>query len=288
MEKKETFAEVLSLYSAQYFMLNEIDTRTQANYFSFIKGIKAFLDHENLTEILMENIDKPLMLKMNLYLLSRGGLTNAARTIQICKRASEWAMDQGIIKIDKIYSVKVKRSKQKEKVFLEDNELEKIVKAETSDKAMDIAKDLYIFQALTGMSFGDLQSFNYIKDDQGEWLYNKRKKNQKEYWIPLTEKLKGVDMIKGILNKYSFKLPKVHLKFYNPLIREIAKQVDINKYLTSHTGRKTFANERRNQGWSDDSIAYMMGHETTATTIKYYFNTSRKKLEMEVKQRQIA
>lgn len=288
MEKNEKFTEVLSLYCAQYFMLNEIDHKTKKNYCSFIRGIKDFLERENLLNIKMKDVDKPLMLKLNLYLLERGGLTNAARTIGICKKASEWACDQGIIEVDKIYSVRVKRSKQKEKIFLEENELQRFINAEVKDKSLDIAKDLYLFQALTGMSYGDLWSFKFIKDDVCDWLYNVRKKTKTEYWVPLTEKLQGVDMIKGILNKYNYKLPRVALKDYNPLIREIAKQADINKYLTSHTGRKTCANRLRDDGWSDESIAYIFGHETPVMTNKYYFVKSRKRLELEVKQRQIA
>lgn len=288
MKTNETFLDVLSLYCAQYFLINECAPQTRLNYTSMCKSIKDFLVKENKVEIEMKDVDKPLMLRLNLYLLERGDLTNASRVIGICKRASAWAEDQNIIDHDKIYSVKTKRAKQKEKIYLDKNELQRFIDAETHDKQLDIVKDLYIFQAITGISHGDLQTFKYIKDEKGEWLYNRRKKNRNEYWIPLVKELKGVDMVYGILEKYNYKLPKIKNGEYNALIREVAKKVDIKKHLTSHTARKTYANEARKNGWSDNFIAFTMGHDTTSTTIKYYFDKSRELIEMEVKQRQIA
>ena len=280
--KPNTFLSVINDYYNYYFTVNDLSPITKGNYTSYYKGIESFLIKEEKFNVLIEEVERTLMYKMYIFIAGKTSKTNAARTVDLCKRISEWACEVGLLDFDKIAHVKVKRDKIKDVVYLEENELSELMKIELTEAKELLAKHYYIIQALQGLSYGDLRTFKIIKDNSGEWIYNHRCKGANEYWVPVHP------MTKEILAKYNYRLPFITNREYNSLIRKITGGLDINKHLTSHTGRKTFATRMYNEGWSIESIADMMGHSSTETTRKYYIKKSRKRLEMEVKQRQIA
>lgn len=277
----KTFLNLVESYKINYFAIENLSEKSKQNYNSMYNSIQKYLIKANKEDLPCE-VSPDFIDELVVYLRTKGtGLTLVSRTVEMCKRATDWGDMKGYCQ-NKINRCKVARTPLKEVVYLEENELEKLINAELNEGKKDIVKDLYIFQALTGLSFGDLWSYKIIKDGVGEWLYNQRTKNRHEYWVPLSP------IVKAIHLKYNGKLPKVKNRNYNELIQEIAGDLKFDKHLTSHTARKTFATKMYDEGWSIESIADMMGHFSTETTRKHYIKRSRKRLETEVKQRQSA
>jgi integrase len=73
--------------------------------------------------------------------------------------------------------------------------------------------------------------------------------------------------------------------FYNRELKEIARRLKIRKRLTTHSGRKTFATLQNEAGWSIESIALMLGHNSIKTTETHYIGRTPKRLFDELHRR---
>ena len=72
-----------------------------------------------------------------------------------------------------------------------------------------------------------------------------------------------------ILRKYDFKLPMMSNAQYNLRLKVLADYAGIDKVLTSHMGRHTFAVLCLNNGVGIETLAKMMGHTDIKTTQIY-------------------
>lgn len=79
---------------------------------------------------------------------------------------------------------------------------------------------------------------------------------------------------RDILNKYSGELPVIANQTCNEIIKKVAIETGIKKHITTHTGRKTFANYMKSQGYSTPAIAEMLGN-TDEVTRKHYLEQSK-------------
>lgn len=284
---KLTFSEVIYKWKDHYYALNNVAKATRDNHTSYIRAIERFLLSIESPDILIEWVDNDLIDDMNVFLRKNGhGITNAGRTIKICKKVFKYAKLKKYIKHNEISDYEIQTEKVKEVVCLEENELQKMIYAETKDKALEIVKDRYVFQALTGLSYGDVNRYKIIKTNIGEHhvilLTYRRNKNETECWIPI-EQMKRSDIILNLLKKYSGKFPHIGNRKYNVAIRELASNLGIEKYLTSHTARKTFATIAYDSGdWSAEALKTMLGHKHLSTTENRYLSKSKKRLESEV------
>ncbi|MDR2058395.1 MAG: site-specific integrase [Dysgonamonadaceae bacterium] len=101
------------------------------------------------------------------------------------------------------------------------------------------------------------------------WIKGRRVKTDMEYNIPL------LDIPKRILEKYKScntgdKLLIIRkLNKYNKLLKTIAETVGINKKITSHIARHTFATLTLTKGVSIESVSKMLGHADIKTTQIY-------------------
>lgn len=95
------------------------------------------------------------------------------------------------------------------------------------------------------------------------------------YYVPFDKQAEKIYL------KYLGILPKVDNGTYNRYLREACSLLNIKKYLTTHTARKTFATVKRHNGWSTESIADMLGHSTIKTTETYYISRGRARIENE-------
>jgi len=85
-----------------------------------------------------------------------------------------------------------------------------------------------------------------------------------------------------IIEKYSGKstngsiLPVLTIIWYNSQLKRIAAQCNINKKMTSHLARHTFATLTLTKGVSIESVSKMLGHTSISTTEIYARITDNK------------
>lgn len=230
-----------------------------------------------------ESFDLVVAEKFKDWFCRKNGTTNvttANRNVLFFKQALQYAAKKGVIKTFALSVYVGEKDKIKDPVYLTESEVLRLLSHTFENTMLQRVKDLFLFQISTGLSFGDLWSDFEIKETEaGKVLIGSRAKNGQEFFVPLDP------VAEMILDKYNCQLPRYCNEFYNRLLKEIAAILNINKKLTTHTGRKTFATIQDGNGWSRESIAMMLGHRSVKTTEIYYIGQSFSRIENEFSRR---
>lgn len=191
--------------------------------------------------------------------------SHVARHLRMCRNACDLAVRSEYMDHNNLSSLKLKRDKDKEVVSCEVFELRKFEKIIPIRKTWQIILDAFLFQCYTGLSFMDLWLFELVDDviilPNGEkypitWVtcITGRGKTKKRYWAEF------IPEARVIYDKYEGIFPKIWNQTYNRIIKRIAKDIGVNKIITTHIGRKTFATLMRGEGYSIPAIADMLGN----------------------------
>ena len=160
--------------------------------------------------------------------------------------------------------------------FLTTEELDVLIHKKMLVERLELVKDVYVFCCFTGLAFIDVKNLSYsdIQEKNHQlWIHKKRQKTKNWCDIPilpparhLMEKYK--DHPKCQLSDLVF--PVLSNQKMNSYLKEIADICGINKNLTTHTARHTFATTvtLTNQ-ISIEVVAKMLGHSSINMTKKY-------------------
>lgn len=151
--------------------------------------------------------------------------------------------------------------------YLTDEELERIERIKPlAGSQMAIVRDLFIFQVYTGMAYADTQEFDIHKYSYADGCWTsigKRVKTKVEYVSQL------LPPAIEVLKRYEMKTPKISNQKYNLLLKVLGEVADINKRLTSHMARHTFATFMLKNDVKIEHVAKMLGHTNIIQTQRY-------------------
>ena len=207
------------------------------------------------------------------------------KKIQRLKKVVKLARKQKLIDFNPFEEHKVKQAKT-QILFLTKDELEKLKNWKPKSETIEKVLDCYIFCCYTGLGYREMFSLkksDLKTDDEGVvWIYKQREKTERCFSIPLifTEPV-------GILEKYEteedFLLPRVSNQYFNRILKEIADLLEINKKLTHHTARKTFATTvLLNNNIPIETVSKLLGHSKITTTLSYYAEVMPDKLKLDL------
>lgn len=161
------------------------------------------------------------------------------------------------------------RRGDKERVeFLTEAEMKSIESLHpVKGSSMAAARDLFVFQMHTGLSYADTQAFNikeYSRDTDGHLVsIGRRVKTGVQFMVRLS------DECERILEMYGWKLPKLNNSDYNYCLKALGAAVGIEKPLHSHIARHSFATSMTAHGVHIQNVAKMLGHANIAQTQRY-------------------
>jgi site-specific recombinase XerD len=169
------------------------------------------------------------------------------------------------------YTISIQRT---EREFLSLAEIESIENLDSLPTRLQKIRRAFLFQCYTGISFTDLAHLtkkDIVIDDRGvKWIKFHRKKTGTSSNVPLLPKALS------ILNEQDYKKSPGPLfdvpsnQKFNVYLKEIADKAGIDKVLTSHVGRHTFATTvTLSNGVSIETVAKMLGHRKLSTTQVY-------------------
>lgn len=287
---KPTFINVVREYLDNESRENSLSDSTNKKYHTFKKNVELFLKTRQQIDLPIDKVDITLMVEFKTWLhknLKSCSLTHSSKHIETCKRIMDYATLLKHTQFNPISSMKTKRTRAKEVINLEPEELLKIEKAIFVCDEYYLIRDLYLFQCYTGLSYMDLWRYEIEKSTIDQLGRKKeillvtcssgRGKTGKKYWAELTKAAKYIH------DKYKGDFPKIDNARYNRYLKELMNHIGINKYLTTHTGRKTFATVKDQEGYSMPVIAGMLGNtEQVART--NYVNQSKKKILAEIEE----
>ena len=131
---------------------------------------------------------------------------------------------------------------------------------------MAMARDLFVFQMYTGLSYSDAQAFdikNYKKKD-GKWVsVGTRIKTGVPYVSQLLPQ--AVD----VLERYGMQVPKIGNVQYNESLKVIGQALGITTRMHSHLARHTFATRMLSLGVKIENVSRMLGHTNITQTQRY-------------------
>lgn len=161
--------------------------------------------------------------------------------------------------------------------YLSANELSNIETHHFPIERLERVRDLFIFSCYTGISFVDIKNLTpkntWIADDGNEWIVTHRQKTNTKVKIPLLKKAKD------IIEKYAnhpitsvsrMLLPTITNEKANLYLKEIAEVCGVEKNLTFHMARHTFATVvALGNGMPIETVSKILGHTKITTTQIY-------------------
>ena len=199
----------------------------------------------------------------------------ANKYCKILKRIVTLALDNKWMDVNPFQGVRF-QAKATNRQFLTEKELSTIMnKTFTLDRLNEV-RDIFVFCALTGLSFSDVEGLKpehvSVDDDGNYWIHKARQKTKNVCSIPYLESARAIaEKYKGhpLCEKRGVLLPVISNQRMNSYLGEIAGICGINKPLTMHIARHSFACLAFANGVSMEIIARMLGHSDIRTTKIY-------------------
>lgn len=222
-------------------------------------------------------IDNAFVRDFHLYLRTekKQEQNTANKYCKILKRIIVLALDNKWMEVNPFQGLRF-QAKATNRQFLSERELTTIMKKTFTLERLNVVRDIFIFCALTGLSFSDVEGLkpeHISQDDDGNfWIHKARQKTKNICSIPyletarnIAEKYKDHQLCKsrGVL------LPVISNQRMNSYLGEIAGICGITKPLTMHIARHSFACLALANGVSMEVIAKMLGHSDVRTTKIY-------------------
>lgn len=172
------------------------------------------------------------------------------------------------------YKVKLKNGEQKKRETLSFEEVEKLETLHLTTKALARSRDVFLFQVYTGLAHIDMRNLRKEHLNKGidgrNWIFKNREKTNTLAKIPLVTKAQQ------LLDKYAnHNLPKGRLlpvtdrSPYNKNLKLIMKLAGIEKVISSHSARHTFATLMRESGSDLNNLKQIIAHSNSSMTEHY-------------------
>lgn len=240
------------------------------------RRLKEFLKAKlRKNDILLCQVDRNFVMDFEAWLKIEYKLdTNSSeKLMRIFKRITTICFKNGQMPKDPFCDHKLRKVK-KDRGYLTKSELEKIIDFKPDGKRLEKVRDIFLFCCFTGFDYSTtaaLTDKNIVTDDDGsKWIETHRVKTG------TASKVKLLDIPLTILKKHELKrdgnflLPVMSNAKYNQYLKEIASICGIEKNVTSHLARHTFATTvTYANGVSIESISKMLGHTKISTTQIY-------------------
>lgn len=257
----------------------EFAAGTLERYETSLKHTKSFLEWKyRITDIDIRNIDHAFITEYEFWLRSVRKCANntAVKYIKNFKKIVKICLANGWLEKDPFANYKAK-IRDVERAFLTEEEINTIYEKKFITERLTQVRDIFIFSCFTGLAYIDVKQLQKasisIGIDGHKWIYTHRQKTETASRIPLLE------IPSAIIEKYASHpqcvttpklLPVMSNQKVNAYLKEIADVCGINKELTFHIARHTFATTvTLTNGVPIESVSKMLGHKSLRTTQHY-------------------
>ncbi len=282
--KKRTFTSIFDHYIAYHQKTtNPFDRRSKttiAGYRNKFLLVTQFLTDQNIRRIAPHDFKVPLAKKYLEYLLQNYNHNYAARCVAICSTVLDFAVNNEMADHNPLSSFVVPKLPPKRPTYFTIPQIEKWERYRSHSAIKQKAADLFVLIMHTGFDYGDLEEIgrHHIAEHKGvRYIIKKRHKNGNEAIIPLSL------VADEILEKYNYRMRLISNPKFNAAIKEVARELDMNIYLTAKSGRKIYAmNKLNNEGYTMESTSKMLGHRSIKTTEQTYAQVNIELVHKEV------
>lgn len=286
--KEYNTIEFFNLYLDKLKRLVGIDIKLGTwKKFEYVKEhVQTFIKSKyKASDYPLKDLKQQFLVDLEYYLKTEKHLAQATinKLIQRFRKPVKIAISEGYLDRDPFMLHKSKRVK-KEIVFLSPEELQALEKHSFSQPKLQLVQNLFVFSCYTGLPYNELINLkdnNIIKGFDGNlWIKMKREKTAKELSIPLLPK--ALDILKLYSNE-GLVFPRISNQRYNSYLKEIADLVGIEKKMTTHMARRTFASTVLL--YNDvpmEIVSELLGHSNMRVTQESYGKVVQKKISLEM------
>ena len=218
-------------------------------------------------------------LKVNLQM----GASTTNNTIKPLRRAVMRALNRGWMYQDPFFGYRPQRITITRK-WLSMDEIERLMQVDMKHESANFIRDMFIFSTFTGLAYVDLKNLRHDnivrKEDGKQWIVLNRQKTGSTSYIPL------LDIPLRLIEKYwdtafagfggrVFRLCTIENADIQ--LKKIAKAANIDKRLTYHMARHSYATLCLSMGVPIETISQTLGHRSISTT-QIYADITRTKI----------
>ena len=289
IKTEKTILEVFELHNNKMYKLID-KSYTIATYYKFKETknhVKNFIKYEyKRKDYLLSNLNLNFLEKFDFYLNSEVGQKQITinKTIQRLRKIIKLAISEGYIIRDPFILYSPKRF-EKSIIFLNNEELMSLRDYHfANNQRLQKVKDCFVFCCFTGLAFAEMEEFKRehlrVEFDGNIWIKMTRRKTKGVVSVPL------LPPAKEILNKYQHDevpLPLISNQKFNSYLKEISAIIGIEKKLTHHIARKTFASTVLL--YNDvpmEIVSELLGHSNMTITQESYGKVVQKKVSEEM------
>jgi site-specific recombinase XerD len=196
-------------------------------------------------------------------------LKNFNKIIKLCL-ANDWLDKNPFAN----YKSKVK---EVERVYLTEEEIQSILNKDFKTERLSLVRDIFLFSCFTGLAYIDVKNLTKSHISYGidgeKWIFTHRQKTESASKIPIlpvTQMIIDKYENHPLCNNENKLLPILSNQKMNAYLKEIAAVCEIEKELTFHIARHTFATTvTLTNGVPIESVSKMLGHKNLRTTQHY-------------------
>jgi integrase/recombinase XerD len=223
----------------------EIKQNTYAKFFYVSQHLERFILWKfNKKDIPLRDLNLQFLDDFDFYLKTekRQVQITINKTIQRLRAPIKQAISEGYLDRDPFILYKSK-TVRKEVIYLTVEELKTFEETVLQQKRLILVQHLFIFCCYTGLAYNEMVNLKkqniQIGFDGMNWIQMKREKTQRQISIPILPKAQE------IIDKYTtdntLLFSSISNQKFNSYLKEIADIIGIEKRLTHHIARKTFA-----------------------------------------------
>lgn len=285
-ERSNGVLELFDLFLKDYERMTLTEGYGKESFFRYRvtkDRVAEFLrDEYKCKDYAIADIDKSFLERLFVWLRTTKGNCNntAVKFIHRFSSVYHLARDKGWVNKNPFGSLRL-RLETVDRNYLTKDEIETVYNKQFTSKRLETVRDLFIFSCYTGLAYIDIKQLTFKeivqKADGRLWIVKKRQKTKTPVTVPL------LDIPLMIMEKYTGQgkddlvFPVISNQKMNDYIKEIIAICDIDKDISFHCARHTFATTvTLENGVPIESVSKMLGHTNIQTTQIYARITNQK------------
>ena len=282
VEKPKMLCDVFRLTNEQRRAEYERGDMSKPTYERWVRCV-SYLEEfmqltRNVNDIPAKEVTKGFVQDFEHFLRMKKQASNntAVRYLRYLKNVMQYAIANKWATDDPFLGKRFKRTVA-DREALTEAELQRMMDLDLrAYPRVEAVRDTFVFCCFTGLAFIDIKTLkrsDITTDENGKmWIRKHREKTGELSVIPLLE------VPRRLVEKYSdhpkvmmenVVLPVISNQRMNAYLKEVADLAKINRHLTSHIGRHTFATLSLSNHVPIETIPKMLGHSDIKTTQIY-------------------
>ena len=280
-EKQRTILEIFQNHNEQMGKLLERDYApgTLKRYETSLEHTRGFINWKyKVADLPIHKLDYDFISEYEFWLktVRKCNHNTTMKYLANCKKIVLVCVKKGWLSRDPFFAFKMSKHEVNRQA-LTATELKSISSKDFGNGRLGLVRDIFLFCCYTGLAYVDVYKLKRSEVvegmDQERWVTIKRQKTDSPSRIPL------LPVALDILSRYDEDpqcvcgdrlLPVLSNQKMNAYLKEIADLCNIQKNITFHLARHTFATTiTLTNGVPIESVAKMLGHRNIKTTQLY-------------------